>query len=124
MAEQPSKINVALAKVGMDKDTHPSQLNETQYTHAINANVETESGNSLNITNEKSNILITRYKPGFVLIGFENDILSNDTYVFLVNPSTGVGEFGVIKDNQNITNLEDITALCDDCQEVRQLATP
>jgi hypothetical protein len=124
MAQQ-DKVNIALAKVGMDKDTHPSQLNETQYTHALNANVETESGNSLNITNEKSNILITRYKPGFVLIGFENDILSNDTYVFLVNPITGVGEFGVIKDNQSITNLDDITVGCNgNCEEVRELATP
>jgi phosphoribosyl-AMP cyclohydrolase len=124
MAQQ-DKVNIALAKVGMDKDTHPSQLNETQYTHALNANVETESGNSLNITNEKSNILITRYKPGFVLIGFENDILSNDTYVLLVNPITGVGEFGVIKDNQSITNLDDITVGCNgNCEEVRELATP
>lgn len=125
MAEQPNKVNVALVKVGMDKDTHPSQLNETQYTHALNANVETESGNSLNVTNEKSNILITRYKPGFVVIGFENDILSNDTYVFLLNPTTGVGEFGVIKDNQNITNLDDITFGCgDNCEEVKELASP
>jgi phosphoribosyl-AMP cyclohydrolase len=124
MAQQ-DKVNIALAKVGMDKDTHPSQLNETQYTHALNANVETESGNSLNITNEKSNILITRYKPGFVLIGFENDILSNDTYVLLTNPTTGVGEFGVIKDNQSITNLDDITVGCNgNCEEVRELATP
>lgn len=125
MAEQPNKVNVALVKVGMDKDTHPSQLNETQYTHALNANVETESGNSLNITNEKSNILITRYKTGFVLIGFENDILSNDTYVLLLNPTTGVGEFGVIKDNQNITNLDDITFGCgNNCEEVKELAKP
>lgn len=125
MAEQPNKVNVALVKVGMDKDTHPSQLNETQYTHALNANVETESGNSLNVTNEKSNILITRYKPGFVVIGFENDILSNDTYVLLLNANTGVGEFGVIKDNQSITNLDDITFGCgNNCEEVKELANP
>lgn len=125
MAEQPNKTDIALVKVGMDKDTHPSQLNQTQYTYTINANVETESGNSLNITNEKSNILITRYKPGFVLIGFENDILSNDTYVFIVNPTNGIGEFGVIKENQSITNLDDITVLCNgNCEEVKELATP
>jgi hypothetical protein len=125
MAEQPNKVNVALVKMGMDKDTHPSQLNETQYTHALNGNVETESGNSLNVTNEKSNILITRYKPGFVVIGFENDILSNDTYVLLLNPTTGVGEFGVIKDNQSITNLDDVTFGCgNNCEEIKQLANP
>ena len=126
MAEQPNnKVNIALAKVGMNKDSHPSQLDEKDYTHAFNANVETESGNSLNITNEKSNILITRYKPGFVVHGFENDILSNDTYVFLINPSNGIGEFGVIKDNQNITNLDDINVNCNgDCDKARELAQP
>lgn len=125
MAQQPNKIDIALVKVGMDKDTHPSQLNQTQYTHALNANVETESGNTLNVTNEKSNVLITRYKPGFVVIGYENDILSNDTYVLLLNPTTGVGEFGVIKDNQNITNLDDIAFMCsNNCEEIRELATP
>lgn len=125
MAEQNTKTNISLAKVGMEKDTHPSQLNESQYTHALNANVETETGNSLNITNEKSNLLITRYKPGFVVIGFENDILSNDTYVMLLNPTTGVGEFGVIKDNQNVTNLDDITFGCsNNCEEIKELANP
>lgn len=126
MAEQPNnKVNISLAKVGMNKDTHPSQLDETQYTHAFNANVETESGNSLNITNERSNMLITRYKPGFVVIGYENDLLSNDTYVMLINPTTGVGEFGYIEDNQNVINLQDITALCSNgCDEIKELATP
>lgn len=126
MADQPNnKVNIALAKIGMNRDTHPSQLNETQYSHAFNANVETEGGNSLNITNEKSNMLITRYKPGFVVIGYENDLLSNHTYVFIVNPSNGIGEFGYIEDNQNVVNLQDITALCGNgCDEVKELATP
>lgn len=124
MAEQPNKVNVALVKVGMEKDTHPSQLNETQYTHALNGNVETESGNSLNITNEKSNMLITRYKPGFVVIGYENDLLTNHTYVLLLNPTTGVGEFGYIEDNQNVVNLEDISLVCDDCNLFKELAKP
>lgn len=125
MAEQNTKTNISLAKVGMEKDTHPSQLNETQYTHAFNANVETETGNNLNITNEKSNLLMTRFKPGFVLVGFENDILSNHTYVMLLNPTTGVGEFGYIEDNQNVVNLEDIAVICGNgCDEIRELNKP
>ena len=109
----------------MVKDTHPSQLDETQYTHAFNANIENEGGNSLNITNEKSNILASKFKPDFVVIGFENDILSNDTFFFLVNPQTGVGEFGYIKNNQNITDLQDIMYQCNsECDAVRELAIP
>ena len=126
MAEdQNNKVNISLARVGMAKDTHPSQLNETQYTHAFNANIENEGGNSLNITNEKSNILASTFKPGFVVIGFENDILSNDTFFFLVNPTTGVGEFGHIADNQNVSNLQDLTYQCNsECDSIRELAMP
>lgn len=123
--DQNNKVNIALARVGMVKDTHPSQLDETQYTHAFNANIENEGGNSLNITNEKSNVLASKFKPGFVVIGFENDILSNDTFFFLVNPTTGVGEFGFIENNQNITDLQDLTYQCNsECDSIRELAMP
>ena len=87
------KINVGLAKVGMQKDAHPSQLTEEQYTHAKNANTENESGNAINITNEKSNILASKFKEGFVVINQTNDIDTNNTYFFLLNPETGVGEY-------------------------------
>lgn len=122
--DQNKKINLSSAKLGMDKDTHPSGLTEAQYTHAYNANIENESGNSLNLTNEKSNILASKFKQGFKVIGFENDIDSNSTFFLLVNPTTHVGEFGVIEDNQNTNDISDVLVDCDNCNKVNQLSDP
>ena len=122
--QQNKKINLSSAKTGMVKDTHPSQLTDAQYTHALNANIESESGDSFNLTNEKSNILASKFKAGFKVIGFENDIDSNSTFFFLTNPSTGVGEFGVIEDNQNTNDVSDILVDCKDCNKANQLAEP
>lgn len=125
MAQQQNrKVNLSSVKTGMQKDTHSSQLTDAEYTHAYNANIETESGNSLNLTNEKSNILASKFKQGFKVIGFENDIDSNSTFFLLVNPSTNVGEFGVIEDNQNTNDVSDILVDCDNCKQANQLADP
>lgn len=122
--KQNKKINLSSAKTGMVKDTHPSQLTDAEYTHAYNANIENESGNSLNLTNEKSNILASKFKQGFKVIGFENDIDSNSTFFLLVNPSTNVGEFGVIEDNQSTNDVSDILVDCTNCDKVNQLSDP
>ena len=124
MAQQDIKTDQGFVKMGMDKDSHPSQLKETQYTHALNANTENESGNSLNLTNEKSNILASRFKDGFRVIGFENDIDTNSTYFFLVNTRTGVGEFGVIENNQDTNDLPDTLVNCTDCDTILKLSEP
>lgn len=122
--DQNKKINLSSAKLGMDKDTHPSGLTEAQYTHAYNANTENESGNSLNITNEKSNILASKFKTGFKVIGIGNDIDTNSTYFLLTNPTTGVGEFGVIESNQNTNDIADATVDCTDCDQIKTLSEP
>lgn len=124
MAQQDIKTDQGFVKMGMDKDSHPSQLKETQYTHALNANTENESGNSLNLTNEKSNILASRFKEGFRVIGFENDIDTNSTYFFLANTITGVGEFGVIENNQDTNDLPDTLVNCTDCDTILKLSEP
>ncbi len=118
------KTNINLAKIGMNKDTHPSQLDEQSFTHAKNANVENESGNSFNVKNEKSNILASKFKEGFVVINQTNDPTTGNTYFFLVNDETGVGEFGVIENNQNTNDLEDLTSDCGDCTQIKELAEP
>ena len=125
MAQQKDiQTNSGFAKMGMDKDSHPSQLKEIQYTHALNANTENESGNGLNLTNEKSNILSSKFKEGFKVHGFENDIDSNSTFFFLINPTTGVGEFGIIENNQDTNDLVDQMVQCTDCDNMNILSTP
>ena len=118
------RITPAFAKSGMDKDTHPSLLDEAKYTHAKNANIENESGGLMNLSTEHSNILASKFNEGFRVIHAQNDINSNNTYFFLVNPTTGTGEFGVIENTQNILNLEDLTVDCGDCHQINELSTP
>ena len=118
------RITPAFAKSGMDKDTHPSLLDEAKYTHAKNANIENESGGLMNLSTEHSNILASKFKEGFRVIHAQNDINSNNTYFFLVNPTTGTGEFGVIENTQNVLNLEDLTVDCGDCHQINELSTP
>lgn len=118
------KITPAFAKSGMDKDTHPSLLDESKYTHAKNANIENESGGLMNLSTEHSNILASKFKEGFKVIHAQNDINSNNTYFFLINPGTGTGEFGVIENTQNVLNLEDLTVDCGDCHQINELSTP
>ncbi len=108
----------------MNKDSHPSQLNNTQYTFAYNANLENESGSLLNLMNEKSNILAEKFQSGFVVHGVEVDPSTGNTLFFLVNPATGVGEFGEIKNNLNTNDLEDILISCKDCDYAMELAEP
>ena len=38
-------LNISVGKKGMNRDTHPMNLSESEYTIAFNANVEDESGN-------------------------------------------------------------------------------
>lgn len=118
------RITPAFAKSGMDKDTHPSLLDEAKYTHAKNANIENETGGFMNLSTEHSNILASKFKSGFRVIHAQNDINSNNTYFFLLNPETGTGEFGVIENTQNILNLEDLTVDCGDCNQINELSTP
>lgn len=119
------KINEALVKTGMDRDSHPSNIqNNTTYTHAKNANIENENGEFLVLKNEKSNILASKFKEGFKVIHAVNDIDTTNTYFFLVNPTTGVGEFGIIENNQSVPNLEDTLVACGDCNYYNELSEP
>ena len=119
------KINESLVKTGMDRDSHPSNIqNNTTYTHAKNANIENENGEFLVLKNEKSNILASKFKEGFKVIHAVNDIDTTNTYFFLVNPTTGVGEFGIIENNQSVPNLEDTLVACGDCSYYNELSEP
>ena len=124
MAKNNKKVDIAVGKVGMKKDNHPSSLQEAEYTHALNTNIEDSSGNAYNLTNEHSNVLSSKFKAGFQVHGVENDILTNSTYFLLIHKTTGVGELGVIENNQQVNDLQDITVDCTDCDSIKTLALP
>lgn len=115
---------ISLVKQGMQKDKHPSQLNQQEYVSARNANLSNESGNFINISNEHSNILSSKFKAGYKVVGFKNDINSNNTYFFLTNPTTNVSEIGYIPNVQNIQNLSDVEVQCNACDYENILSQP
>lgn len=116
--------NMNAPKKGMNRDIDLSEQQPNEYSIAINANIESADGETFILSNEQSNILATRFKGGFKFLGGKNDINSNNTYIFLLNPTTGVGEFGVIQNTQNTNDLEDLLVDCGDCSEIRELSTP
>lgn len=116
--------NVSLAKLGMNKDMAPDSLQNQSYTFAINMNVEDESGNLLKLKSEHSNLLGSKFKDGYKVIGFESDINTGSTYFFLTNPTTNISEIGVIQDNANIDLMSDVESQCQSCNFKRILSTP
>lgn len=98
---------------GMDRDSYA--VDKNQYTHALNANVETSDGNKYLIGSEPSNHLSTKIKDGFKVIGHERDFSTNDLYLILTNPESGDGEIGKI----SLSPFVDIEVLdeifCDSC---------
>lgn len=97
--EKPIK-SLNIPKKGMSRK-NPLELENTEYSFAMNANLENSSEDFFSLSNEQSNLLATRFKLGFKFIGGKVDIDSNTTYVFLTNPVTGEGEFGKLEGFEN-----------------------
>jgi len=124
-------ITPSFARTGMNKSVHFSALKPEEYTHAKNANFSNETGNGWLIQNEHSNILASKFKAGFSVVGYKNDIFLNRTFYFLSNPSTKVSEIGVITqnisfDDTNTTTNEHqeyTTLLNDECNKCLNLST-
>lgn len=96
----------------MQTDKHPSSLEEGEYTFALNSNIESHNGNTVNLQNEPSNIYCSYLSEGFVVVGYKKDLLSNRTYFFSTNPSTGTSEIGYIEDIHNLTVINDTELQC------------
>lgn len=110
---QKENKSISIGKLGMNRDAHPSNLKETEYSFAMNANIEDSSGNGFpNIQNEPSNILCAKFNNNWKVIGFKKDLNADKTYFFLHNPTTGESEIGSIDTINNITDVEDIAASC------------
>lgn len=107
---------------GLNRDQY--NLGEADYSTLLNGLFDGIDGGSFTLTNEMSNILSSKFKLGFKVIHAVNDIYSNTTYFFLVNPTTNVGEFGQIKNIQQVQNIEDVPYDCGDCLQYFDLAEP
>ncbi len=118
------KFEISAGRQGMNKDVHPSDLNEQQYTHQLNGNVQNEDGNGIpKLQDEHSNILCSRFKPGFKVIGTKLDLNADRQYFWLVNPETNVSEIGYISSLANMVSVEDVPADCG-CDVKNILAAP
>lgn len=121
MAKKTTNINTPF--IGMNRETFPHlQGDEKSFTFQKNGNLETD-GETIALTNEHSNILCSRFRPDFKVVGTKVDILNNTTYFFLVNPVTGCSEIGQIKHSIPILNLDDIEADCN-CKDHNNFQTP
>ena len=60
-----NKKSLSAPKKGMNRNTHLSQLQNIEYTFALNATTSNETGDSLNIQNEPSNYLAIIFPAGY-----------------------------------------------------------
>lgn len=117
-------ITTANGKKGMNREAHPSTMQENEYGFMLNGNIEESSGSVMMLQNEPSTLLATRFKAGYKVIGVKADRLSEDTYFFLTNPETGYSEIGVVSGKCNYQDLDDKEVNCDQCNSVNELGTP
>lgn len=119
-AKQDIKFNIP--QKGLNRDQY--NLGESDYSTLLNGLFDGTDTGTFTITNEMSNVLSSKFKQGFKVINATNDVYSNTTYFFLVNPTTGVGEFGQIKNVQQIVNINDVALDCEDCVKHLDLGQP
>lgn len=111
-----NKKGINIGKTGMNRNTAPHLLQEGEYVFQLNGNNESVIGDRLNNMNEPSNLLCLNFPTGYKVVGYKNDINSDNTYYFLTNPSTGYSKFGYISNIQNLTSVDDLEELeCDGC---------
>lgn len=91
------KKDASSPKRGMNRDTHPGELTKEEYSFALNANFHNENGNGkVMLQNENSNIKCSGFKAGYKVVGHKYDLVTERTYFFLTNPTTGYSEIGTI----------------------------
>lgn len=81
-------LSVSLGLIGMNKSTHPHLLDEKAYTHARNANLDTDL-EGMALTNEHSNILCNKLFGSNgkeqVIVGYEYDGVNQRMILFLTD---------------------------------------
>ena len=130
------KKSLSAVKIGMNRDSHSSQLQNVEYSLAVNVTTSNEGGESLNVQLEPSNFFGVEFADGYKVIGFRTDLLKQKTYYFLVNTeetdnlntnykrsSIGYVDFSNVL-SSDYNNQQDIEN-CGDCNNsVNNLVTP
>lgn len=104
-------------KKGMNRNTHPSEVQEGEYTFAFNANIQDATGDGDYIlTNEPSNIKACSLKQGYIVLKHHYDRVRNIVYLWLVNPETNCSEIGKISaiEDFDVNVLEEVICKCDE----------
>ena len=92
-----NKKDISGIKAGMNRDSSPTELKESEYTFALNVNLQSENATGrVIVQNEPSNVLCSGFKDGYKVIGHKYDNIREKTYFFLTNPDTGFSEIGFI----------------------------
>lgn len=115
MAEK-NNIQVSFGISGMERQSFQHLIDEKVFTFARNSNIETDT-ESISLTNEHSNLLCSRFRPGYVVIGVKYDSLYSRIWFFLTEKhpdSEGKrkSEIGFIQINNNITDESDLETDC------------
>lgn len=108
-----NKINQNI--IGLNLDSVSWQIKESQITFAMNANIQSQDGNSVTYTNEPSNQVCLDFKdtlPGFKIVGVKPIIEQGRVMVFLAHPD-GRSEIGYISNND--TDCQSIETVEEDC---------
>lgn len=107
------KKDLSIPRNGMNREAHESELQKSEYSFALNANIQDEHGNgAVMLQNEPSNLLCSTFKAGFKVVGFKYDVNSDNTYFFITNPTTHVSEIGYIANTEPANSLEAIENSC------------
>lgn len=102
-----------IPKKGMNRQIHPAELTNQEYSFALNANIQDEHGDGdLILVNEPSNIKCSGFKQGYVVIKHKYDRVRNKTYFFLVNETTGCSEIGWIDMSYVFEGNEPLEKVC------------
>jgi len=108
-----NKSEKRMPRKGMNRHTHPSELQQNEYSFAYNANIQDEHGDGDYILlNEPSNLKCSGFKEGFVVLKHKYDNVNNVIYFFLVNPLTGCSEIGSISASENFEPNQVVERLC------------
>lgn len=108
-----SSINIP--SYGMKLNKSIDTLSNGEYSLLVNGNIQSQDS-FLRVTNEQSNLLCSRFKPGYKVIGLLPINIQRKTIFFLVNPETNQSEIGSV-DNIFYEDVSDPESVCEGCNK-------